>query len=97
MAKGFKGRSKNCFGIALRKVHRAAQYAYRDRRNKKRTVRREWIHAISAGVREHGLNYSRFAHGLTKLSNIELDRKILHNLAQCEPYSFKCVVDEVKA
>ena len=96
LAKGFKGRGKNCFGIALRKVHRAAMYAYRDRRNKKRTVRREWIHTINAAVREHGINYSRFTHGLTRLSNIQLDRKILDNLAKNEPYSFKAVVDEVK-
>ena len=51
---------------------------------------------MNAAVREHGITYSRFAHGLVKLSNIELDRKILANLAQTEPYSFKCVVDEVK-
>ena len=70
LAKGFKGRSKNCFGLALRKVHRAAQYAYRDRRNKKRTVRREWIQTINAAVREHGITYSSFAHSLGKCSNI---------------------------
>jgi large subunit ribosomal protein L20 len=96
LAKGFTGRSKNCFGLALRKTHRAAQYAYRDRRNKKRTVRREWIGTINAAVREHGVSYSKFAFGLGKCSNIELDRKILDNLAKFEPYSFKAVVDEVK-
>lgn len=64
LAKGFKGRGKNCFGIALRKVHRAYMYAYRDRRLKKRNVRREWIHTINAAVREHGITYSKFAYGL---------------------------------
>jgi len=96
LAKGFTGRSRNCFGLALRKTHRAAQYAYRDRRVKKRTVRQEWITNINAAVREHGVTYSKFSHGLVKLSNIQLDRKILQNLAQMEPYSFKAVLDEVK-
>lgn len=96
MAKGFKGRSKNCFGIAVRKVHRAMQYAYRDRRIRRRNYRREWIATINAATREHGLAYSRFANALVKKSNIEVDRKILANLAHNEPYSFKCVFDEVK-
>ena len=96
MAKGFKGRQHKAFGIALRKVHKACQYAYRDRRVKKRLVRREWIGQINAAVREHGISYSRFAHGLSKQSNIELDRKILADLAVNEPYSFKAVFDEVK-
>jgi len=96
LAKGFRGRSKNCFGLALRKVHRACQYAYRDRRNRRRTYRREWIATINAATREHGLPYSRFAHALVKQTNIEIDRKILANLALNEPYSFKCVVDEVR-
>jgi len=96
LAKGFTGRSKSCFGLALRKVHRAAQYAYRDRRVKKRTVRTQWISSINAAVSEHGVTYSKFANGLVKKSNIELDRKILSNLAQMEPYSFKAVLDEVK-
>lgn len=96
LAKGFKGRGKNCFGIALRKVHRAAVYAYRDRKVKKRTMRRQWIGVINAAVREHGLNYSLFANALAKKSNVHLDRKILSNLAINEPYSFKAVMDEVK-
>ena len=96
LAKGFKGRSKNCYGIAIRKVHKALQYAYRDRRTKKRTMRRSWIIDINAAVREHGLNYSRFVNALNYKANIELDRKILANLAIMEPYSFKSVVDEVK-
>ena len=96
MAKGFRGRSKNCFGIAIRKVFRAQQFAYRDRRQRRRNYRREWIQTISAATREHGLPYSRFANALVKQSNIELDRKILANLALNEPYSFKTVIDEVR-
>ena len=96
LAKGFRNRSKNVFGIALRKTRRAAMYAYRDRRAKKRTMRREWIGQINSGVREHGLTYSKFANALVKKSNIEVDRKILANLAANEPYSFKAVLDEVK-
>ena len=96
LAKGFKGRSKNVFGVALRKVHRAVQFAYRDRKAKKRTMRRTWIGQINAAVREHGVTYSQFSHGLVKKSNIELDRKILSQLAIQEPYSFKSVLDEVK-
>ena len=96
LAKGFRGRSKSCFGIALRKVWRAQQFAYIERRLRRRNYRREWIHTISAATREHGLPYSRFANALVKHSNIEIDRKILANLALNEPYSFKCVVDEVR-
>lgn len=96
LAKGFNGRAKNCYGIAIRKVHRAKMYQYRDRRVKKRLMRREWITTINAAVREHGIPYSRFANALTKHSNIELDRNILANLAVHEPYSFKAVFDEVR-
>ncbi len=94
LSKGFTGRSNNCFGLALRKVHRALQYAYRDRKVKKRIVRRDWIQSINAAVREHGVNYSRFQCGLTR-SNIQLDRKILADLAANEPFSFKAIVEEV--
>ena len=96
LAKGFVGRKKNCFGIALRSVHRACRYMYRDRKNKKRTMRRDWISTINAATREHGLSYARFAFALEKASNVQLDRKILSSLAQTEPYSFKAVLDEVK-
>ena len=96
MAKGFTGRRKNVFGIALRAVHKAAQYMYRDRKVKKRLMRRDWISTINAATREHGMSYSRFAFALEKSSNIELDRKILANLAVTEPYSFKAVFDEVQ-
>ena len=96
LAKGFRGARKNVFSVALRAVQKAQQYAYRDRRVKRRTLRRSWIHTINAAVREHGLTYSRFANALVKQSNIELDRKILSNLAVNEPYSFKSVMDEVR-
>lgn len=96
LAKGFRGRTKNCFSMAIRKVFRAQQFAYRDRRTRRRNYRRDWIRTISAATREHGLPYSRFANALVKQSNIEVDRKILANLAHHEPYSFKCVIDEVR-
>ena len=70
LAKGFAGRSKNCYGIAIRKVHRAVKYMYRDRRQRKRDVRREWIATINAATREHGMPYSRFANALVCHSNI---------------------------
>ncbi len=70
------------------------RYAYRDRKVKKRLMRRSWIHSINAAVREHGVSYSRFACGLTR-SNIQVDRKILADLAINEPFSFKSVVEEV--
>ena len=96
LAKGFRGKRKNVFSVALRAVQKAQQYAYRDRRVKRRTLRRGWIHTINSAVREHGLNYSRFTNALNNHSNIELDRKILSNLAVNEPYSFKSVMDEVR-
>ena len=96
LAKGFRGRKRNCFSIAIRSVHRACQYAYRDRRNRRRLYRREWIQQINAATREHGLPYSVFANAIEKNSNLGLDRKILSNLALNEPYSFKSVVDEVR-
>ena len=95
LAKGFKGRGNSCYGIAIRKVHKKLKYQYRDRRMKKRIVRRNWIVALSAATREHGMNYSRFIMCLNR-SNIEIDRKILADIAVHEPYSFKCVIDEVK-
>lgn len=95
LSKGYFGRSKNCFRIAIRRVFKALQYKYFDRRVRRRTVRKNWILSLNAGVRDHGINYSRFIYGLNR-SNILLDRKILADLAQNEPYSFKAVVDEIK-
>ena len=94
LSRGFKGRKRNCYGPAIRSVHKALKYQYRDRRNKKRNIRRQWIHDINAAVQEHGLNYSRFIMCLNR-SNVSLDRKILSDIAINEPYSFKAIVDEV--
>ena len=95
MAKGYQGRAKNCYRIALQRVEKALQYAYRDRRTKKRDLRGLWIQRINAAVREYGLVYSRFASGL-KLANIDLDRKILSDIAVKEPNAFKQIVEKVK-
>jgi large subunit ribosomal protein L20 len=95
LSKGYYGRSKNCFRIALRRVFKSLQYQYRDRRVRRRDIRTTWIRSINAAVRDQGIPYSRFVYGLNR-SNMELDRKILSDLAQNEPYSFKAVVDEIK-
>ncbi len=95
LAKGYRGRSKNCYRIALERVEKALQYAYRDRRNKKREFRALWIQRINAGVREHGLTYSRFVNGLTK-AGIEIDRKVLSDLAVREPAAFKSIVQQAQ-
>src|SRR3990167_2986215 len=95
LAKGYRGRSKSCFRIALQRVEKALQYAYRDRRNRKRDFRGLWIQRINAGVREHGLTYSRFVNGLTK-AGIEIDRKVLADLAVREPVAFKAIVDQAQ-
>ncbi len=96
MAKGYRGRSKNCFRIAIQKVEKALQYAYRDRRAKKRDFRALWIQRINAAVRSEGLVYSKFINGL-KLAKIDLDRKVLADLAVKEPEAFKEIVKKVKA
>ncbi len=94
LAKGFRGRAKNCFRIAVEKVEKALSYAYRDRRTRKREFRALWIQRINAAVREYGLVYSQFINGLT-LANINLDRKVLADLAVREPEAFKSIVDQV--
>ncbi len=94
LAKGFRGRSKNCFRIAVEKVEKALSYAYRDRRVRKRAFRALWIQRINAAVREYGLTYSTFINGLN-LASIELDRKVLADLAVREPEAFKNIVDQV--
>jgi large subunit ribosomal protein L20 len=94
-AKGYRGRSSTSFRIALEKVEKAQQYAYRDRRNRKRTFRALWIQRINAGVREHGMTYSRFIDGLAK-AGIALDRKILSDLAIKEPESFAALVGHAR-
>ena len=94
-AKGYRGRNKNVFRAAVERVEKGLQYAYRDRRNRKRTFRALWIQRINAGVREHGLNYSQFMNGM-KRAGIELDRKILSDLAVREPAAFKSLVEQAQ-
>lgn len=96
MAKGYRGRAKNCYRVAIEKVEKGLRYAYRDRRTKKRNFRSLWIQRINAGVREHGMVYSQFINGLMK-AGIEMDRKVLSDLAIHEPAAFKAIVEQAKA
>jgi large subunit ribosomal protein L20 len=95
-AKGYYGRRKNTIRVAKQAVERAMQYAYRDRKNRKRNFRALWIQRLNAAVREHGLTYSRFIDGLAK-AGIGVDRKVLADLAMHEPEAFKTVVEKAKA
>ncbi|WPZ35163.1 50S ribosomal protein L20 [Thalassobaculum sp. OXR-137] len=95
-AKGYYGRRKNVFRVAVQAVEKGQQYAYRDRRVRKRDFRALWIQRINAGVRQYGMTYSRFMNGL-KLAGIELDRKVLSDLAIHEPAAFKNIVDQAEA
>ncbi len=95
-AKGYRGRRKNTFKVAKQAVEKSLQYAYRDRRAKKRDFRSLWTQRINAGAREHGISYSVFISGLKKL-NISLDRKILADLAMNEPSSFKHLAEQVQS
>ncbi len=94
-AKGFFGRRKNVWTVAKNAVEKAMTYAYRDRRNKKRTFRALWIVRINAGARLYGLSYSQFM-GRLKAKNIELNRKVLADLAMNHPEAFKAIVEKVK-
>ena len=96
MAKGYRGRSKNVFRVAIEKVEKGLQYAYRDRRAKKRSFRALWIQRINAATRLHDMTYSRFISGLIK-AGIELDRKVLADIALKEPKAFAKLVDSAKA
>lgn len=96
LAKGYRGRNSTNFRIAIEKVEKALRYAYRDRRNKKRAFRGLWIQRINAGVRQYGLTYSRFMNGI-KLAGIEMDRKVLSDIAAREPEAFKALVDQAQA
>ena len=95
-SKGFVGRSSTNYRIALERLEKSLQYAYRDRRVKKRDFRALWIQRINAAVREHGLTYSRFIDGLNK-AGIEMDRKVLSALAFDDPAAFSAVVEKVQA
>lgn len=94
-AKGYRGRRKNVYRIAKQAVMKAGQYAYRDRRNRKRVFRQLWIARINAGARELGLTYSQFANGLKKAA-IEIDRKMLADLAVNDKAAFASIVAQVK-
>ena len=94
-AKGFYGRRKNTIRAAKAAVDRSMQYAYRDRKNKKRTFRALWIQRLNAAVREHGLTYSVFIGGLIK-SGIELDRKVLADIAVRDPETFRRFADAAR-
>ncbi len=94
-AKGFFGRRKNVWTVAKNAVEKAMQYAYRGRKEKKRNFRALWVTRINAGARQHGMSYSQFM-GALKKNNIELNRKVLADLAMNHPEAFKAVVDQVK-
>ncbi|MEN9671557.1 MAG: ribosomal protein [Pseudomonadota bacterium] len=96
LAKGFRGRRGNVFRVAKEAVMKAGQYAYRDRRTKKRVFRRLWIARINAAARECGLTYSQFTNGLKKAS-IEVDRKMLADIAVHDKAAFASIVNQVKA
>lgn len=95
-AKGYRGRRKNVFRVATQAVDRAGQFAYRDRRQRKRQFRALWIARINAAARETGLSYSRFMDGLKK-SDIDLDRKVLADLAVHDKRAFAALADKAKA
>jgi large subunit ribosomal protein L20 len=95
-AKGFYGRRKNTIRVAKQAVEKSMQYAYRDRKNRKRTFRALWIQRLNAAVREFGLTYSRFVDGLAK-AGVAIDRKVLAELAIREPDAFQAIVEKAKA
>ena len=95
-AKGYYGRRKNTIRIARQAVEKAGQYAYRDRKVNKRSFRALWIQRINAAVRETGLTYGRFMHGV-KLAGIELDRKVMADLAMNEPQAFSAIIAQVQS
>lgn len=96
LSKGFIGRSSKCYKSAIERLEKSFQYAYRDRRNKRRDLRRLWIIRINAAVREHGLKYSEFIYALSK-ANIMIDRKVLADLAVNDNTAFAEIVNKVKA
>ena len=95
-AKGFRGRRKNTIRIAKQAVEKANQYAFRDRKRRKRTFRALWIQRLNAAVRPFGINYSQFINGLSQ-TGLEIDRKVLSDLAIREPAAFQVIVEKVKA
>jgi len=96
LAKGYWGRRKNVWTVAKNAIEKGLTYAYRDRRTKKREFRKLWIQRINAGAREHGLTYSQLIGGLKK-ANIDLNRKVLADLAMNDPNAFEAVIKKIKA
>ena len=95
-AKGYYGRGKNTIRVAKQAVEKALQYGYRDRKRKKRTFRALWIQRINAAAREHGMTYGNFIHGLS-VAGIEVDRKVLADVAVKDPAGFKALVEQASA
>ncbi len=96
LAAGYRERNRTSFRVAIERVEKGLQYAYRDRRNRKRNFRALWIQRINAGARQHGLTYSQFMNGM-KRAGIEVDRKMLADLAVREPDAFKAIVEQAQA
>jgi len=96
LAKGYRGRGSTAYRVAIEKVEKALRYAYRDRRNRKRDFRALWIQRINAGARQHGLTYSQFMHGI-KLAGLDLDRKVLSDIATREPEAFQAIAATAQA
>ena len=95
-ARGYRGRNKNTFRAAIKRVEKGLQYAYRDRRTRKRDFRRLWIQRINAASRQHGMTYAVFINGIKK-AGIDLDRKVLSELAISEPQAFQSLVEQAQA
>jgi len=96
LAKGYRGRNRTAFRVAKEKVEKGLQYAYRDRRARKRNFRALWIQRINAGAREHGLTYSQLMNGVKK-AGIEIDRKVLSDIAVREPDAFRQICDQARS
>src|SRR5919198_303230 len=96
LAKGYRGRGSTAYRVAIERVEKALQYAYRDRRNRKRDFRSLWIQRINAGARAHGLTYSQFIAGIKK-AGIAMDRKVMADLAAREPAAFDALVKQAQA
>ena len=96
LAKGYRGRGSKAYRVAIEKVEKGLQYAYRDRRNKKRDFRGLWIQRINAACREHGMPYSHFIAGI-KAANIDIDRKVMAAIAFDDPASFAALVEKARA
>jgi large subunit ribosomal protein L20 len=96
LAKGYRGRGSTAYRVAIEKVEKALRYAYRDRRNRKRDFRALWIQRINAGARQHGLTYSQLMHGI-KLAGLDLDRKVLSDIAIREPEAFQAIAATASA